>query len=248
MKKKEQISDELLAKYMSGKASSEEEEAVLQYLAENDEHLDDFLNMVAAVELQRGKKKSIENKNVWKRVLWTASAAAAIAVLVVVGVFAFHHTEDDKGQLAQQEQTGQSQSSHTPTTVSDSVESNTDNTKIKQDKLEKGLLPAIQEPKHYADSVLKKNYAQMIFPLQKQTTISADKPSVTFRWRTDACKVHLLVTSDSGRVLADELLENKNAYKMKIADGQQKLNWSAAFTFPDGSTMEKSGEIAVENR
>lgn len=247
MDKKEQMSDELLAKYMSGKASSEEEEAVLQYLAENDEHLDDFLNMVAAVELQQGKKKSIENKNVWKRVLWTFSAVAAIALLVVVGVFAFHHAEDENDHFAQQEQAEQSQS-NTPTTVSDSVKSNSVNTRIKPDNLEKELLPAVQEPKHYADSALKKSYAQMIFPSRKLTTISSDRQSVTFRWRTDACKIHLLVTFDDGGVLVDEHLENRNAYKMKIADVTQNLNWSAVFTFSDGNTLEKNGEIAVESR
>ena len=247
MDKKEQMSDEQLAKYMSGKASPEEETAVLNYLAENDEHIDDFLNMTAAVELQQGKEKKSIAGRTWKKIAWSMSAAVAIAVLVVVGVFAFHHAEDENEQFAQQEQTEQSQS-NTPASVSDSAKSNSVNTRIKPDNLEKELLPAVQEPKHYADSVRKKSYAQMIFPSKKRTTISSDKQSVTFRWRTDACKIHLLVTSGNGQVLVDEHLENRNAYKMKITDGLQNLNWSAVFSFPDGNTLEKNGEIAVESR
>ena len=52
MEDNKHISDELLAKYLSGKASAEEEEWVLDYLAENDENLEDFLTMATAAKMQ----------------------------------------------------------------------------------------------------------------------------------------------------------------------------------------------------
>ena len=72
----------MIARYLSGKATAEEETAVLDYLAENDEHLDDLLAMTAGVE-QFGKRK--EKKQI--KPVWTVvSAAACVALLVGFGV------------------------------------------------------------------------------------------------------------------------------------------------------------------
>lgn len=76
------VTDEMIARYLSGKATAEEEAAVLDYIAESDEHLDDLLAMTAGVEqfCKRREKKQI--KPVWTIV----SAAACVALLIGVGV------------------------------------------------------------------------------------------------------------------------------------------------------------------
>ena len=77
----------MIARYLSGKASPEEEAAVLDYLSENDERLDDFLAMSAAVE-QFEKKEETKRR---VRPLWPAiSAAASVAILIGVGIALWH--------------------------------------------------------------------------------------------------------------------------------------------------------------
>ncbi len=86
------ISDELLARYLSGKATPEEESAVLDYLSENDERVEDLLAMSAAVE-QFGKQEVEQKKHV--RPLWPAlSAAASVALLIGVGIAIWHNSGD----------------------------------------------------------------------------------------------------------------------------------------------------------
>ena len=92
MEDNKHISDELLAKYLSGKASAEEEERVLDYLAENDENLEDFLTMATAAKMQR-QEEQIPEKHHHYWIKWAAAAAAVVSsaapVTVVVVVFPF---------------------------------------------------------------------------------------------------------------------------------------------------------------
>ena len=77
---KQHISDELLARYLSGKATPEEESAVLDYMSENDERLDDLLAMSAAVE-QFGQQETKHHGRI--RPLWPALSIAASIALVI---------------------------------------------------------------------------------------------------------------------------------------------------------------------
>ena len=47
------VTDEMIARYLSGVASPDEEAAVLDYMSENDDRLDDLLAMTAAIEQRR---------------------------------------------------------------------------------------------------------------------------------------------------------------------------------------------------
>ena len=82
------VTDEMIARYLSGVASPDEEAAVLDYMSENDDRLDDLLAMTAAIEQNEGVKQR-------KRVcpLWPAiSAAACITLLLGVGLSLWHHS------------------------------------------------------------------------------------------------------------------------------------------------------------
>lgn len=84
------VTDEMIAHYLSGKATPEEESAVLDYMSENDEHLEGLLAMSAAIEAtsQRGQKSKIV------RPLWPAlSAAASVALLIGVGITLWHNSQ-----------------------------------------------------------------------------------------------------------------------------------------------------------
>lgn len=81
MKKHDEISDEMLARYLNGQGSPEEEARVLDYMAESDENLDDLLAIAAAAELVPHASRP------YHRRLWPAiSAAASIALLIGMGI------------------------------------------------------------------------------------------------------------------------------------------------------------------
>ena len=75
------VTDEMIARYLSGKATSEEEQAVLDYMSEDDERLDDLLAMTASVE-RFGTKKEKKHIQLWSMV----SAAACVALLIGLGI------------------------------------------------------------------------------------------------------------------------------------------------------------------
>lgn len=244
MDKKEQMSDELLAKYMSGKASPEEEAVVLDYLADNEENLDDFLNMTASIELQHGKEKTGNAQKIWKKIIWGVSAAAAIALLVIVGVFAFNHESNQGEEFAQKKQTTQTQNDKSTTSVRDTLDSSKDHKQISSKSIENIQTPAIHEPKLYADSAKKKNYANMIYPASKLTSISNEKKSVNFRWSTDAEKVILKITNLKGEELISKELKGQKGYSYMLAESH--VCWETIFCFENGKRISKSGELTIE--
>ena len=56
------VTDEMVARYLSGEATPEEESAVLDYMSENDEHIEDLLAMTAAVEICSIKGEETESR------------------------------------------------------------------------------------------------------------------------------------------------------------------------------------------
>lgn len=235
MEYKNEISDELLAKYLSGKTSKEEEEIVLAYLSESDENVDDLLNMSAAVELHHSKqKKNVEKRN---RFLWAASAAAAIIVLIVVGVFVFNNNENSEEQFAQKN-SQQAQQNESAISDTSSIKHSSPKT-TKTDS----VLYQINEPKHYADSAKKRNYVNMVYPVSKLTSINGEKQSMTFRWSTDAVGIHLVVKTKENRIIVNQDLGIVKLYKLNLPNDVDTLNWNAVFTYSDGSTAEKKGTI-----
>lgn len=82
------ISDEMLARYLSGKATPEEVAVVLDYLSENDEHLDDFLAMSAAVEQFNEAKPKRRVRPLWP----TLSIAACVTLFLCIGLPLMHNT------------------------------------------------------------------------------------------------------------------------------------------------------------
>ena len=97
MENKKEISDELLAKYLSGQCTDAEEAEVLDYMSQSDENIDDLTNIVAAIEAQK-KAASLATKKETRRFIpW----AAAASVLLLVGLPWFFTTRNNGMQMYQ---------------------------------------------------------------------------------------------------------------------------------------------------
>lgn len=82
------VTDEMIARYLSGKASPEEEVVVLDYLSESDEHLEDLLAMSVAVEVNKEEEPKRQTRPLWPAI----SAAACVALLIGVGIALWHNS------------------------------------------------------------------------------------------------------------------------------------------------------------
>lgn len=76
------ISDELLARYLSGQVSPEEEELVLNNMAANDENSQELLAMASAIKEQQYSEKPQHSVRPF---IW----ATAASILIVLGVSLF---------------------------------------------------------------------------------------------------------------------------------------------------------------
>lgn len=84
----EHISDEMLTRWLCGQSTPDEEAAVLDYLAESDEHLDGLLTVSASVRLTEEAKPVRRVKHLWP----TASIAASVALLLGIGMGLWHQS------------------------------------------------------------------------------------------------------------------------------------------------------------
>ena len=240
MEDNKHISDELLAKYLSGKASAEEEERVLDFLAENDENLEDFLTMATAAKMQhQGEQTSEKHHHYW--IKWAAAAAAVVAI-VLLGVFAFQHNGSDDNYLAK-EQHGQDEQVTEEITKIDTTDSTGDISVSPVSTQQSIAHPQVNEPKHYADSARKKNFTNMIYPSSQLTSISEYLQSLNFRWNTDAVEIHLLVKTENESTLVDQKLGTAKYYKLSLPKDADTLQWQATFTYSDGKSQVKKGKI-----
>jgi len=112
MNKKQIISDELLAKFLDGKTNAFETERVLDYLNENQENLDDFINIRSAIQMETEYPMEIDlaermdvvkqhiasstfnKKTKTKRIYLTSILAAAAMITGVVCLFPFIGDEE----------------------------------------------------------------------------------------------------------------------------------------------------------
>lgn len=97
MNDKHEISDELLTKYVSGHCTEAEEAEVLDYMAQNDEHVDDLLNIVAAIESQKKADALNARPKTHRAIPW----AAAASLLLVVGLAWFFVNRGSAVQIEQ---------------------------------------------------------------------------------------------------------------------------------------------------
>ncbi|MBQ6069588.1 MAG: hypothetical protein IJK84_08805 [Bacteroidales bacterium] len=87
------VSDETIARYLNGTATPQEMEAVLAYLSEQDERVDDLLAMTAAVEQFAPHKPKKRLRPLWPAI----SAAASVALIIGIGFSLWHGNMSTSG-------------------------------------------------------------------------------------------------------------------------------------------------------
>ena len=87
------VTDEMIARYLSGMATPQEVSAVQDYLSENEERIDDLLAMSAAVEQFAPAKPKRRARPLWPAL----SAAACVALLIGVGIAFWHSNMSGMG-------------------------------------------------------------------------------------------------------------------------------------------------------
>lgn len=241
------LSDELLAKYLSGKTSPEETEQVLSFLAENDGNLDDFTQICAAIEVQKSAEKAAfaQKKAVRRRILWVASSAAAIALIVVVALFAFQPKENSNW-VAQK-----TDSTQNTIVVPESEFTDNQNDSVIEKETNNAIAPNWrgEQPKNYAESTSKTGFCNMITPSQSKYAVSTQRTYFDFSWSTDAVRQTLILKDENGRIVHREEMQDEDYVKLKVADYQKygKLSWTLVLTYSSGATETKTGDIVFEN-
>lgn len=239
MNKSKEIPDELLAKYMSGQATSEEKTEVLDYLAENDENLEDFLQICSAVEYSQSIKTKKTIRNRWKRI----SSVAAAVLIIVVSTFLLQDRRADSLVVqssstegpVEKENVSASQEQMQPIDIQSSQRERTKEQVLQQ-----------FTGKNYADSSRKKNYVNMVYPSSESTSVSNGKKSITFRWNTDAVGIHLTIEGADSELVVDKQLPFVKYYTFEFPNEQDTLQWQAVFAFSDGTRAVKEGAIMRE--
>lgn len=249
MKPEHNLSDELLAKYLAGKTSPEETEQVLSFLAENDGNLDDFAQICAAIEVQKSAEMaaSAQKKAFRRRILWVASSAAAIALIVVVALFAFQPKENSHW-VAQQTDSTQNTNVVPKSKSTDNQEGDIENKKTENTD---AVAPNWrgEQPKNYAESTSKTGFCNMVTPSQSKYAVSTQRTYFDFSWSTDAVRETLTLKDETGQIRYREEMQNEDYVKLKVADYQKygKLSWALVLTYSSGATETKTGDIVFEN-
>lgn len=243
MREKTNISDELLVKFLNSDTTKEESEQVLNYLSENDENLEDFICMAAALESHWDEERIRKTLRLRtrRRVLWWTSAAAAVIVLLIVGTFIIRNNgQQQENLIAQQEQTEIPEENGSQESAVE-VDSTLENGTSERQEIQQ-YTPKKEEPKLYADSSHKQYYATMIYPSKEVTTVN-QKRSITFRWNSDAENIHLEITSGENAVLVNEDLGKSKWYHLQTTDTTTTYHWKISFNYSNKTSIVKQGKI-----
>ncbi len=239
MESNHNISDELLAKYLSGKATPEESEVVLAYLAEHDERVEDFASMVAAVELQRDAEAAMKTRRRTLRRMWVGVSAAA-AVVLAVCFFAVRTMQprSDDGNLV---------ATNADTAAVIVPEQNMPDTLME----EPSVSPANPNwhglaQKNYAVGDSKSGYCKVVVPKQQEYRISSQQSFFDFSWHTDAEKQLFELKTTSGQVLYSEAADGYVRFSAEDYRQYGHLVWNLKVTFAVDSPWEMGGTIVFE--
>lgn len=260
MSPSQSISDELLAKYISGKASPAETEAVLSYLAENDESLEDFAHICAAVKTQyaANQKDITVQPTMHRRWVWIISSAAAVALVLVVSLFAFKtHNNGDNGLVAVNMDTVRigsvvSETANPEGEINQEADKDVNDKTEEQSVAEKSNVstPTWQGdvPKNYAAATEKTAYCNVISPAKDKIVISKNKTYFDFYWNTDAVEQELVLKDKNHQVIYQKLIQDNDYIKLKTSDYQNynMIYWELSFKFSSGKIEKKKGEISFE--
>lgn len=80
MEQKHNITDEQIARFLSGTASEEEKNAILEYMSQSDENIDELMSIADAVQAQRNNHQAVKPSGN-RTVAWRIAASVAVILL-----------------------------------------------------------------------------------------------------------------------------------------------------------------------
>lgn len=244
------ISDELLTKFLCGKTSPEETELVLSFMAESDENIEDLKNICAAIEIQEDADavKVRKRKVIPKRFFWVISSVAAVALVLFISIFVLHIMKSENGGenlVAEVTDTIQPKQTENAS-LEDSV--SFDNTNIIDNKAKPSSpLWNQNQGKNYAGGDSKSCYCNMVVPREAVMIVPLSQTYFEFNWKTDAVKsIITLYDAHHNLISREEIDDDYVRYKVADYQSYQQIYWKLTVTFSDGTAKENSGSIKFE--
>lgn len=253
MKNNNDISDELLAKFLCGKTTPEETEVVMAYMEDGDERVEDLRNISAAIEVQKDAEKaaaSAHRRRTVRTTLWTVSSAAAVALILVVGIATLRNSVHDDGSgnvIAQVTDTIiEDESAQQP--FIEGSDTNVPKTENRKDIAKPSTMGMQQyQSKNYAESEKKAGYCHMLFPKQNVYVVPQNKKYFDFSWDTDAASTTLTLYDNEHRMLTQKEI-NDGYVKFYVEDynSNGQVYWELTAAYGDGTVKKSSGIVKFE--
>ena len=242
------ISDELLTKFLCGKTTPEETEIVLSYMAESDENIEDLANISAAIETMYDAEKGAHSRPP-RKFLWIISSVAAAVAAIVICIVSFNmgNGTDNFPTLVGQTDTVKYKQQIQDTTIAIEIDDTSKSVHPQTTNEFVPIQPAVQS-KNYAGEMAKVNYVSLLYPYKEVHYISSDRKSINFQWDSDATKIHLTIRDFEDNLLLDKQINDDDHFLWNLPPIEENaFFWKMVFTFRDGSTKTKQGRIQDEN-
>lgn len=264
MNNKKEISDEALARYISGVSSTDEEARVLDFMAESDENVDDLLNIADAVRIQHeyeqrsgtlmnaddGRKKT--RRFVLRPLYW--AAASLLVAVSILGLWRFG-TRDSGPVVASATDSSKTE------IISDSSRLNP---RLSAD--EEGLLAenrgTAKQPSGEDDGMYEIHQDQNIMASQgtkaealslevvtprrsHEVCLRGDK--VTFSWHSNGAKTELILFDDEMEMLRRIDVTGRESIDISTASltDIDTLHWRIEASSPNGTVVKHEGSVQL---
>lgn len=268
------LSDETLARYISGKSSADEEADVLDYMAESDENVDELLAVAEAVDQQRKAEKEALKKRktiMLRPVLYVAASLVILFLVNVIWRIVFSGNPDGSAVVVAISDSSATNKSHDAVLENSIVQSAQDidngvvavnnpaQPKSKPSQVRNngdtsgvGVYHTIQRVEsHMASRTTKDDGGdiKMIFPRRSLQTCVSDE-TFTFRWEDIIGKTTLTVSNSEGLLLIKADVSDRNNYTLdnSIWENNDKLLWTLTHEDMLGNIQSRQGTIKTLNR
>ena len=246
------IDDELLARFISGQCSADDEAVIMDFLASDDDKTGDLFAIAESVALQRRADAAARRKAADRRRVW--ALAASVALLIAAGgVWWLAGRQDSPDIVAMNGQglpvidTGYSS---TPLLAEDNDEMASGN-KAGNAVTENGGGIALQRMnQNYASSASADGepLLEVSYPRRRREVASLDD-DFAFSFKNAGGRCTLVISVCDGPELLNADVTGKDGFLLTPAmrDSSDCLQWSLTLTKPDGSTIAQQGVVSFLN-
>lgn len=263
MNNKKEISDEALARYISGVSSADEEARVLDFMAESDENVDDLLNIADAVRIQQeyeqrsgtvmdaddGRNKT--RRFVLRPVYW--AAASLLVAVTILGLWRFGTRGSgqvivaDTDSIPVDKASDDAWSNPTPSTDGGLLADN--NGGAKQLSVEDDGMYVVHQDQNIMASQGTKAEAlslEVISPRRShEVCLRGDK--VSFSWRSNGAKTEIILFDDDMEMLRRIDVTGRESIDISTASltDIDTLHWRIEASSPNGTVVNHEGSVQL---